>query len=649
MAIKFNHVTNTISFTSGACSASFVDSSATGIFETTGYARNCYITTGQTGNFVTASQTGCFITTSQTGAFGGGGGSGTNLPNGTSENSALCWNGSAWVAAQTYVATGQTGDFSAHNFDFSNFNVTYKCNSNTISNSTGSAILEGSGNCIHSSLHSQINNGCRNFISGACHNYIENGFCNCISGGNNIFSSILNGCCNRIVSNSCQVGILNGFCNCISCGIVGAIVGACCSVICNGQAASVVGGVANQNCFSSRSVIVGGFNSYMCGSSTDAAIVAGNSNGMVGAVQSTVIGGVNNRLCHASTFLQTGNVIINGFLTRIGGCFNTSYNTIINTYSGCICSGSCNVLINGTSSCLMSGASSSLIIGPCNIVCGFTGAVIIGSGIIANANNTLFVGNLRSTGIISGNICGTGNFVTTSQTGAFALAAATGNFVTTSQTGCFITTGQTGAFGGGGGGTTLPNGSSTNSALCWNGSAWVAAQTYVATGQTGNFVRTSQTGCFITTGQTGAFGGGGGGINTGSGYLSVNSVIESFTPLNIINSSPINFDVIPNSTLYYTGNTINDFSINLRGSSSCTLNSLLPLNNSLSVSFIHNLGAAPYSLIGVSIDGTARSVRWAGGGAAPTGITNAINVYSINIFKTGNNSFSVLGSLGFFS
>ena len=46
--------------------------------------------------------------------------------------------------------------------------------------------------------------------------------------------------------------------------------------------------------------------------------------------------------------MQTGNVIINGLSSRISGCSNTSYNTIINSISGCIFSGSCNTLINGT-------------------------------------------------------------------------------------------------------------------------------------------------------------------------------------------------------------------------------------------------------------------------------------------------------------
>jgi hypothetical protein len=217
----------------------------------------------------------------------------------------------------------------------------------------------------------------------------------------------------------------------------------------------------------------------------------------------------------------------------------------------------------------------------------------------------------------------------------------------------------------GGGGTTLPNGTAANSAICWNGSAWTTGQSYVATGQTGVyettgyarncFVNTGQTGvyettgyarrCFVTTGQTGAFGGGGG----SSLCSGVNTLYESFSPSNIVNTNLINFDVIPNSTLFYTGTTTTNFYINLRGSSSCTFDSLLPLNNSLSVSFSHVNAATPYYLSGINIDGTARSVIWAGGGGVPSGVSNATNVYSITAFKTGNNSFRIFGSLGFFS
>jgi hypothetical protein len=189
------------------------------------------------------------------------------------------------------------------------------------------------------------------------------------------------------------------------------------------------------------------------------------------------------------------------------------------------------------------------------------------------------------------------------QSGVFALCSETGIFETTGYArNCYVTTGQTGV--------------------------------YETTGYARN--------CYVTTGQTGTFGGGG-------GSSGVNTIYETFTPSSVINTNLINFDVIPNSTLFYTGNSTSNFYINLRGSSSCTFDSLLPLNNSLSVSLVHTNVATPYALTGVNIDGTARSVIWAGGGGFPSGAPNATNVYSITAFKTGNNSFRILGSLGFFS
>jgi hypothetical protein len=564
MAIKFNHVTNTISFTSGVCSTSFVDSSATGIFETTGYARNCYVTTGQTGNF------------------------------------------NAFIS------------------DTVNCNLNYKYDLNTVSNSTGSAVFQGRNNVICTQLNSQINNGsCNCIIANGCFNYIENG-CNNFISGSSCFSEVLNGSSHSITGGIFST-IVNGSGNLIRGGCSMAIINSITSCICGAGAFAdtVVGGCCHLISSVSRSAVVGGLTNHICSSSNDSIINAGRSNTICGAVISAIIAGNTNRLCHGpGTCTQTGSIIIGGQQSTIGGCFGTNFNAIINSNNACICSGSCNAIINGSFSCIMTGALNSTIIGPRNTICGLTGAVVIGSGITANANNTLFVNNLCAIGSIIG----------------------TGNFITTSQTGCFITTGQTGAFGGGGG-TTLPNGASANSALCWNGSAWTTGQSYVATGQTGNFVTRSQTGCFITTGQTGAFGGGGG----SSLCSGVNTIYESFTPSNIVNTNLINFDVIPNSTLFYTGTSTSNFYLNLRGSSSCTLNSLLPLNNSISVSFLYVNGATPYALTGVNTDGTAMPIIWAGGGGNPSGAANATNVYSITAFKIGNNLFRVFGSLGFFS
>jgi hypothetical protein len=244
MAIKFNHVTNTISFTSGACSTSFVDSSATGIFETTGYARNCYVSTGQTGslNYVkcpSSPSSGCVICYDGSNWVVGTSVGGTTLPNGSTENSALYWDGSAWNTGQTYVATGQTGNFNPFISDTVNCNLNYKYDLNTVSDSTGSAVFQGNNNLITGQLNSQINNGSFNSISElGCFNYIENGLNNSIVSGSS-FSEILNGARNSI-SGGLYSSIGNGSGNLIRGGSSMSIVNAVCSCICGGGAVSSI-------------------------------------------------------------------------------------------------------------------------------------------------------------------------------------------------------------------------------------------------------------------------------------------------------------------------------------------------------------------------------------------------------------------------
>ena len=213
-------------------------------------------------------------------------------------------------------------------------------------------------------------------------------------------------------------------------------------------------------------------------------------------------------MCGVSTISQQTNVIIGGCSSCIVGCSGatnllTNVNSIINSNFGKICSGSNNVLINSLSGCIVSGANSSVVIGPYNVVCNYTGAIIIGSGITANANNTLFTNNL----CVLGSIAGTGAFettgyarncyVTTGQTGSFAYVRCPSS----PAAGCVICYNGTNWVAGtsAGGGTSLPNGTSANSALCWNGSAWTTGQSYVATGQTGVYETTGYArNCFVS-------------------------------------------------------------------------------------------------------------------------------------------------------
>lgn len=96
----------------------------------------------------------------------------------------------------------------------------------------------------------------------------------------------------------------------------------------------------------------------------------------------------------------------------------------------------------------------------------------------------------------------------------------------------------------------------------------------------------------------------------------------------------INFDVVTQSILYYTTNASANFTINVRGNSSTTLNSLLSVGESFSVNFMVTNGATPYYATAYQIDGTAVTPKWQYGAAPTGGNANSIDVYNLTIVKT---------------
>ena len=110
----------------------------------------------------------------------------------------------------------------------------------------------------------------------------------------------------------------------------------------------------------------------------------------------------------------------------------------------------------------------------------------------------------------------------------------------------------------------------------------------------------------------------------------------------------ININIIDGSSVYNILNSTAKWALNLRGNASCSLNSLLPINKTATISFLNTNGIVPYELTGVSIDGTTQTVRWMNGtGGFPTGSASLIDMYSITTIKTGNNLYTVFGSTSY--
>jgi hypothetical protein len=105
-----------------------------------------------------------------------------------------------------------------------------------------------------------------------------------------------------------------------------------------------------------------------------------------------------------------------------------------------------------------------------------------------------------------------------------------------------------------------------------------------------------------------------------------------------------NLNVLSGSHMFHTSNAAGNFTLNVRGNGSTTLNSLMNVGETSTVVFSVTQGTTAFLLTALTIDGNAQTVRWQGGTAPSAGNASSIDVYSFAITKTANATFMVLGS-----
>jgi hypothetical protein len=108
----------------------------------------------------------------------------------------------------------------------------------------------------------------------------------------------------------------------------------------------------------------------------------------------------------------------------------------------------------------------------------------------------------------------------------------------------------------------------------------------------------------------------------------------------------ITLDALTQAIVYYTSASSSNFTLNVRGNSGTTLNSIMSVGESITVVLVSTQGGSSWYLTGVQVDGTATGVttRWAT--LVPTsGGTNNIDSYTVTIIKTGSATYTALASL----
>lgn len=190
----------------------------------------------------------------------------------------------------------------------------------------------------------------------------------------------------------------------------------------------------------------------------------------------------------------------------------------------------------------------------------------------------------------------------------------------------------------------------------YTGSAWVVA--YVSAG---NFLSVSNNLSDVANASTARTNLGAGdvtltgtqtftGTKTFSGTTSTQAIIlndaaEVTTVSATAATGTINYDITTQSVLYYTSNASANWTVNFRGSSGTSLNTLMSTGQSMTVAFLVTQGSTAYYNSAVQVDGTTSGVttRWLGG--APTaGNASGIDSYRYLIIKTGSATFTVLAS-----
>ena len=129
-----------------------------------------------------------------------------------------------------------------------------------------------------------------------------------------------------------------------------------------------------------------------------------------------------------------------------------------------------------------------------------------------------------------------------------------------------------------------------------------------------------------------------------AGTTSIQQAKEKVTANNTGATGTINYDLLDQAIFYKTANATANFTLNFRGNSSVTLDSIMNNNQSLTCTFINTNGANAYLVDALTIDSTLITAKWVYPGAPSVGTNNAQDVYTFNIIKTASNTFNVLAS-----
>jgi hypothetical protein len=209
----------------------------------------------------------------------------------------------------------------------------------------------------------------------------------------------------------------------------------------------------------------------------------------------------------------------------------------------------------------------------------------------------------------------------------------------------------------------------TSNGTTWQSTAPVASGvTTISFGSTGLTPSTATSGAVSVAGTLAIANGGTGATTLAGANIPVTNAANTFTATQTFSGSTsvaaakltnakevatvsataatgtIAYDVTTQSVLYYTSNASANWTVNFRGSSGTSLNTLMGTGESITIAFLVTQGATAYYNSAVQVDGASVTPKYQGGTAWTAGNASSIDVYTYTIIKTGSAAFTVLAA-----
>ena len=131
---------------------------------------------------------------------------------------------------------------------------------------------------------------------------------------------------------------------------------------------------------------------------------------------------------------------------------------------------------------------------------------------------------------------------------------------------------------------------------------------------------------------------------TFNGQGKIQSVAEKVTTEATAATGTINYDVLTQAVWNFTSDAAANWTLNIRGDGSNTLDNIMDTGESVTIAHIVKQGSSAYYNSAVQIDGSSVTPEWSGGSAPSAGNASSLDVYTYTIIKTGSATFTVLAS-----